>query len=545
MSVIRINRSVLQHLLGCRYSSTVIRHEEEYTATPNYPPILDISYKKTRERKTDALYEEIKAVKTVEEKQIKLNMPRYYGYKSYLLYEDKCDYNNLALTQHVTRTHLITNETLPEFYSGINVDEVTNKLKAKIEEAVSIEIDGYQRLHDIRNEDITEAQIEDIISNSFCKQINRIIVNELYTNYSHLKEAQIDWNPRIESSWFVGGMNIPDYIRKSREGSEWRKQFLDDPFDRLMFYIGSPNLALRSKLPLKPIIPHSDSENPDLKVPEFKFDPRVVGITSEQKHIANIPGFWPGDPHKFSLLSFHKRGHIHRNEKYNDPQDNKEAIHRQGILASFGWLQAQANYLGFNTFNDLTYPLVTQTIVTSGKIWSFYAYQLNTIRFCERFYTENPKRNICWALPEMKLFETVENGKVVGFNDEVVKNILKFYMNPPENRLGVNLTPYLSSEEKLSADYKDDEKRQWIEEVYKYVASNRPRHRLSYEVYDWEKIYKIDNKTRFMDKRLRPFELFQNPYRRKLNERFIRYIPRKFREHLKRYQGRFEKDFWP
>lgn len=121
-------------------------------------------------------------------------------------------------------------------------------------------------------------------------------------------------------------------------------------------------------------------------------------------------------------------------------------------------------------------------------------------------------------------------------------------MNQPETRLGINLAPYLSNEEKICADYTDDDKRLWLEDTYKYLMSNRPRHLLGYEIYAWEKIYKIDNKTRFMDKKLRPFELRQNPYQRRLDERAPKYIPKKFRENVKKVKGgahKFAKDYFP
>lgn len=548
MSVIRLNTSLCQKLRGCRYFSNLSRQEEEYTSAPNYPPIQDLTFQKRKERTKDKLYDEIKAVKTVEEKQIKLNMPKYYGFQSYMLLENKCDYNNLPMTQHVTRTHLIVNKDLPDYYKDINVDELAKNLKSEVEDALSIEIDGYQRLHDLKNEEISQGEIEDIISSSLCKQINRIIINELSSNQPHIKESQIDIDPRIEASWYVGGIIPPDSVKKSKEGLEWLKDRADEPYDRVMVYKGCPILALRSKLPLKSIISHSDAENPDFHVPVFNFDPRTVGITVEYRHMTNIPGFWPGDAYKFGLLSHHRRGYMHLRKHFEDSTDDKESIHRQGILTSFGWLLAQANNLGFNTFNDITYPLVTQTVITNGKKWSFYTYQLNTILFSERFFNENPKKNLCWATEEIDLFSEVNNGKLVGFNEEILKNLLKFYMNQPETRLGINLAPYLSNEEKICADYTDDDKRLWLEDTYKYLMSNRPRHLLGYEIYAWEKIYKIDNKTRFMDKKLRPFELRQNPYQRRLDERAPKYIPKKFRENVKKVKGgahKFAKDYFP
>lgn len=255
-------------------------------------------------------------------------------------------------------------------------------------------------------------------------------------------------------------------------------------------------------------------------------------------------GFWPGDTYKFGLLSYHNRGHM-LERLDTDLVDEKEAIHRQGIMASYGWLHAQANFLGFTTFNDITYPLVTQCIVTNGQLWSFYVYQLNTMLFHHKNIKENPKKNICWATKEMKLFEEIQDGKIIGFNEDVLKTLVKFYSNASKSRDGVELEPYLSKEEKLIADYEDDEKRQWLEREYKFITSNRPRHTLPYEIYHWEKIYKIDHKKRPFEARRRPFELFIDPWKRKYDERQSAYIPRKLRPHLKHNQGRYAKEYFP
>lgn len=226
-------------------------------------------------------------------------------------------------------------------------------------------------------------------------------------------------------------------------------------------------------------------------------------------------------------------------------QEVKEALQRQAILASFGWLSAQANFLGFTTFNDITYPMVTQTIITDGQSWNFYVYQMNTMLVHSKHTSENPLRNLCWASKDYKLFEEVQSGRVVGFNDETLKNLIRFYANAPQERLGVNLRPYLSKEAQYSADYEDDDKRNWLEREYKFLVSNRPRFKLPYEIYAWEKIYKIDNKTRPMDKKLRPFELHQRVWDRRLDARQPNYIPRALRPHLPRHKGRYAKEYFP
>ena len=78
MSLMRINRVLNpKNILKPRCFSTVAPLEDdEYTNTPQYPPILDLSFKKKIERQKETVHEQIKALQTVEEKQIKLNMPR-------------------------------------------------------------------------------------------------------------------------------------------------------------------------------------------------------------------------------------------------------------------------------------------------------------------------------------------------------------------------------------------------------------------------------------------------------------------------------------
>ncbi|KAL3280310.1 hypothetical protein HHI36_017798 [Cryptolaemus montrouzieri] len=525
------------------FSSTLT--DSEYTATPQYPPILDVSYEKKLERKRECKHEEIKNVKTVEEKQIKLNMPRYYGFKTYVMCENDIPYNNLQLTQHVTRTHLIETDELPKYYENIGVNNDSSKsLKEELIDALLLEVDGYRKSHDLKKEDLLPDEVDNIMGSCVVRQLNRIITNNLSRSYKHLIETQIDLDPRIESCWYCGGIEPPERVKSYRRGLEWTKPYENDPVDCLMTYIGNPYLTLRSKQPLPYVMTESDAENSELEVPFWKYDPRTVGISPQYRRQANIPGFWPGDNYKFGILQYLKRGH-YLTRKYDDIGYHKEALHRQGILASFAWLNAQANHLGFTTFNDITYPMVSQTIITNGQVFSFYTYQMNTMLLHSKHITENPKRNICWASSEIKLYEKIQNGKLEGLNEDVITKLIKYYANAPSERLGVNLTPYLNHKEKLAADYEDQEKREWLEREYKFITSNRPRKHEVYEIYAWEKIYKIDHDTRFMDRKMRPFELRQNPYKRTLDDRKPRYIPRVLRPDLPRYKGRNAKEFFP
>lgn len=142
LAILRRNLIRRRDFQKCHVSNLKVNNEE-YTTTPQYPPILDTSYEAKKERKKEAQYEEIKNVPTIEEKQIKLNMPKYYGFNCCIINEDQASYNTLPLMQHITRTHLIENNNLPTYYDNIDVDKVIDSIKSEIEEIILLEYDGY------------------------------------------------------------------------------------------------------------------------------------------------------------------------------------------------------------------------------------------------------------------------------------------------------------------------------------------------------------------------------------------------------------------
>lgn len=132
--------------------------------------------------------------------------------------------------------------------------------------------------------------------------------------------------------------------------------------------------------------------------------------------------------------------------------------------------------LGFSTVYDITYPLISQTVFTNGQEWSFCVYQLNTTLVHSDHADKNPKRNMCWVTKPMKLFDTIEEGKVHGFNEDVLRTLIKFYVNVPEERLKVDMKPYLGKTVKHLADIEHRDRRVFLERGFKYISSNRPRH---------------------------------------------------------------------
>jgi small subunit ribosomal protein S30 len=394
---------------------------------------------------------------------------------------------------------------------------------------------------------LTKFEIARAKSSGFVKQINRILVNSLGADNRHLYEADTDIDPRHEAFWFVGGIEPTKQVKAFRKKRDYLKRILDEPVDRPFQYVGTPFLALRHQYPLEPFAEtdFNAADAPKGNVPSVTIDPRSYSFYTEHRHGVSTPGFWPGNVREYGLVSYQDRKFMNsrRNHDYG-AEDAQNALHSQGIVTSYAWLLAQACYQGFSTYLDMTYPLTTQTVITDGKFWSFYKYQLNTTCIHTNLDGPNPKYNQCWGTPEMKLYDEIDDeGKMQGFNEDVLKNLVQFYVNQPKPREH-EMKPYLGKDKKI-ADIEDVKQRDWLEKCFKRLVSNRPRHLPLPEIYNWEWIYKINNNTRPLDRRLRFFELGINPFARRLNEHQPKYIPRHLRARGPHDKKKFEATYYP
>lgn len=184
--------------------------------------------------------------------------------------------------------------------------------------------------------------------------------------------------------------------------------------------------------------------------------------------------------------------------------------------------------------------------MTDGQNWSFYVYQLNTTLLHSHFAHKNKLANECWGTKEMRLYEEVdEKGRLTGFNDKIINNLLRFYLNQPADREGVEMKPYLQPGQQYVSDIKEGEKRRWLDSHYKNLVSNKPRHKVAYEVYNWEKIYMIDHNTRPLAARRRPFQLRYNPYDKHLNAHKPKYLAKALRPDGPKSKQKRENTYYP
>uniref|UniRef100_A0A0P5S287 28S ribosomal protein S30, mitochondrial n=1 Tax=Daphnia magna TaxID=35525 RepID=A0A0P5S287_9CRUS len=510
-----------------RISSYFQPSESEYESKPVYPPILDLSYEAVRERKVEAVAKKITELETVEEKLLELNAPKYYGWWACNLKEKLVSYDALPFTQFATRTCL-TNE-LPSVYN--DVDEIATKsipvVKEKLNDLLLQEFDYVEQRTNRKGETKTLATEEDRFSRNFIPLLNRMLVTVLSPLNNELGLTDIDLKPRLEAFWSLGGIEPDKLLRKCRENDKLNNKIkADEPMDRPIQYYGSPCLNLRHSKPLPQLLDRNSGLSTEGTIPSWNLDPRVMGYKYKHCRATNVPGFWPGVEAQHGYLSYLSRGYLKQRDEQLTTSDHQEALHVQAILHSFAWTLSQACYLGFGPYTELTYPISTQTIITNGQYYSFSAYQLNTCAlYGKHSGPTNPHRNVCFSTNEMKLFDVIESGQVKGFNDDVLKSLIKFYLIKPTEPQ-VNLRPYLGPELYIS-NVNDTTRRQKVESNFKYLYSNRPRHLLKEEVYHWEKIYKIDHKMRPMEKKVRFFEIGgKAPGVRRLDEFVPPYVPK-------------------
>lgn len=393
-----------------------------------------------------------------------------------------------------------------------------------------------------------ERQLTQII----VEQVNRAALQVVSADFTHLHDVEIDYNPRHEAFWAVGGVDPPKSVVKSKKGRDWQKEDAEDSVDCLVQYTGEPYLALRHRQQLPTWKSAEESENLTLakQLPRYKYDARTLGYNTTYQHAVNVPGYWPSaNAPNFGLLSFQSRAHLLLRPEAYGAQDLQEALHALAIQSSYAWLLAQANYNGFNTYSELTYPLNTQTVITNGRDWSFYEYQLNTLLLHGINVDENPRVNFCRGTAALPLYGDISAaGKCIDFNEETLRHLIKLYCNVPSvQRTADELLPYVAGPTlRRVADYDDDEKREFLEHTFKHLSSKRARHLELPEIYMWEKLYKIDHKTRPMEARRRFFERDINPWRRTLDQHDKEYVPRQVRPGGKKNrEGRYKKTYYP
>lgn len=123
-------------------SSTIQADNNEYTDTPMYPTILNLSPESVMKRERDVKLDKLKKLGTIEEKLIGINIPRFYGWSSLMLHEGNYPLNFMPFVQHITRTDFIEVESFPftNNNSQSEVNVAVDKIRPQLQDALIMEI---------------------------------------------------------------------------------------------------------------------------------------------------------------------------------------------------------------------------------------------------------------------------------------------------------------------------------------------------------------------------------------------------------------------
>lgn len=213
-----------------------------------------------------------------------------------------------------------------------------------------------------------------------------------------------------------------------------------------MQYQDLANYQIRTELPAPEFIAREDILSKGTSV-DCDIVPNSYGQLQVHNRPTNVAGHWIGDPCEWGLLSFYTmRENDFRILESHGKKTHSSMLHDLAVVSGFGSSVAQAHNQGFSSYLELTYPITTQTIAY-GSTGEFYicAYQLNTL---ELFKDDlgNPYQNLAWISGPHKLYDTVEDGQVKGFNEDTLELLLKCFLLKPVER-DINLRPYLPLEE--------------------------------------------------------------------------------------------------
>uniref|UniRef100_A0A8C5NVL1 Mitochondrial ribosomal protein S30 n=1 Tax=Jaculus jaculus TaxID=51337 RepID=A0A8C5NVL1_JACJA len=231
----------------------------------------------------------------------------------------------------------------------------------------------------------------------------------------------IDYMRPVHFYWLRGEEVIQAGHRKGR-------------IDALRYQINDrPHSQLRIPKQLPEFVP-LDCSVPE-EIPVMKCKPDKVPLFKRQYENTIFTGSKTADPCCYGHTQFHVLPHKLQREKLlqRNCAEQIEVVNRANAIASlFAWTGAQAMYQGFWSEADVTRPFVSQAVITDGKYFSFFCYQLNTLALTVQADQNNPRKNLCWGTESKPLYEAVEDDGVKGFNDEVLLQIVHFLLNKPK-----------------------------------------------------------------------------------------------------------------
>ncbi|XP_061836989.1 large ribosomal subunit protein mL65 [Nerophis lumbriciformis] len=416
----------LPHLLLLRRNHKLV-HSEAAVKEVVYPPIkpsLTAKSQLARQHQTQVHIEQIKA-SPVEEK---LHLLTRIQWEKFVVYPQTFARDADRWYQHLTKTAYIpglpetlslqrplvageeSSQSAPTRVPGID-DEAFEEIRSLVTGVI------LQEHWDVNKRKVFLYRKQELVEGPFLRTLITALTHRLAVYNPLLLLSSLDRNPQVGFYWRRGERILP---RGHRRGHLEPTRFqIDD----------QPLCQIRVTEQLPQMVPMEDSYSAD--VPDVPFAPNLMPMFKRQYTNHIFTGSKLPDPACFGHTQFHLvPDRYHRDRMARKQQsDQIEVFLRANALASlFAWTAAQASYQGFWNYEDLSRPFVSQAMITDGKFFSFFCYQLNTLALSAQTDVNNPRKNLLWGTQSLRLFEGVEDGRVVGLNEDTLKLLLRFFL---------------------------------------------------------------------------------------------------------------------
>ncbi|XP_066234084.1 large ribosomal subunit protein mL65 [Saccopteryx leptura] len=264
-------------------------------------------------------------------------------------------------------------------------------------------------------------QEQEALASPFLDQLVATLVDQLRAHNPVLGAAALDCKRPVNFYWWRGEEIISHGHRKGRVDA-LRYQINDKPHNQIRISKQLPEFV-----PLDYSVP--------VDIPVMKCKPDKLPLFKRQYENSIFIGSKTADPYCYGHTQFHLLPDKLKRERLlkRNCADQIEVVFRANAIASlFAWTGAQAMYQGFWSEADVSRPFVSQGVITDGKYFSFFCYQLNTLALTAQADQNNTRKNICWGTQSKPLYETIEDNEVKGFNDDVLLQIVHFLLNRPK-----------------------------------------------------------------------------------------------------------------
>ncbi|KAM9330998.1 large ribosomal subunit protein mL65 [Gastrophryne carolinensis] len=374
-----------------------------------YPPVvasMTADSKASRRRRIEAHYSRVHAQSDV---CAKLKLITGLQRLKYVMYPQSHALHSDRWYQHFTKTALLPGLPPARGRSRTLQEEELQQLKSDLCEAL------LHDFHYVRKGRTFLYRSHESHAQPFLRGAMTLLAARL------LPSAHLDVNPRVHFYWSRGEIRVSQGHRKGC-------------IDPIRFQIDdNPLVQLRVSKPLPEFVPldHVVSE----EVPFIPCEPSRLPLFKRQYENNVFIGAKVHDPYSFGHTQFHvvpERFQRDRLAKINLTDQIEVFLRANAIASLFAWTGAQAMYQGFWSQADVTRPFVSQAVISDGKFFSFFCYQLNTLALAADADKDPNRKNICWGTQSTPLYEAVEQGDIKGFNDEVFRQLVDFFLNSPE-----------------------------------------------------------------------------------------------------------------